>query len=184
MSTATPLSAAASTTPTALSSPPHRTFSSLVQAENDFIGHVAYALYKRDKLKFCDQESQRIGGGPPDPSVVDAFIRSCSIDTRIAAYRVEAERLLEQMTEFVLEDATTKLQEQFQEELVQKLREGKSWWRVIAESVVGSVFVAFVWAAIVVAIQMAKIGPDQVIGDLMGKEIKDKAPTAAPAAPR
>jgi len=33
----------------------HLTYAKLVNDEGDRAGHVAYALYKRDKLKFIDQ---------------------------------------------------------------------------------------------------------------------------------
>ena len=121
----------------------HRTFSALVQDDEDLVGHVAYSLYKRDKLKFCETERVRTAA-PATHQTVDAFIRSCNLDTRISAYRAEAERLLEHMTEYVLEDAIEKVKREHQELLVRKLSESKSWWRSIAENLLGSLVVAIV----------------------------------------
>lgn len=164
----------------------HGTFAALVQDDTDLVGHVAYSLYKSDKLKFCENETARTGV-PVTQDVIDGFIRGSILDTRIAAYRAQAEKLLEQMTEYVLEDAIQEVNKEHQETLVRKLSEGKSWSRAIAENFFGSVVVALVWALIVVMIAANKVGPDKVIGDFLGKEINDRqqparAPAPAPSA--
>ena len=157
-----------SATPSGVGAPAHGIFSALVQDDSDLVGHVAYALYKREKLKFCEAESKRTGNAVTQQSI-DAFILSCNLDTRIASYRSEAERLLEQMTEYVLADAIEQVKDEQREIFVRKLAEGKSWTRSIAENFIGSVVVALVWALVVVVIATNKVGPDRVIGDLMGK---------------
>lgn len=157
----------------------HRTFAALVRDDADLIGHVAYALYKRDKLKFCDAELARTQL-PATQLAIDVFIRGCNLDTRIASYRLEAERLLEQMTEYVLEDAIEKLETQYQERLVRELSSSKPWSRAIVESLVGSVVVALVWALIVVVISTSRVGFDQVLGDVWNKDIKDRPALATP----
>lgn len=160
----------------------HGIFAALVQDDTDLVGHVAYALYKRDKLKFCDEEFGRSGNGPTEVDI-NVFIRACKLDTRIAAYRAEAERLLEQMTEYVLEDAFEKIQEDSQKELIAKLSAGKSWGRAIGEEFVGSVVVALVWAAIVLLVATNQVGFTKVVGDAMGKDIVDKPKITQPATP-
>ena len=162
----------------------HRTFSALVVDDTDLVGHVAYALYKRDKLKFCESEKLR-AGAPLSAQEIDTFIRACNLDTRIAAYRSEAERLLEQMTEYVLEEAIEEVKKENQETLVRKLSEGKSWKRAIAENFIGSVVVALVWAAIVFVVSANKVGSEKVIGDFLGKDISDRQahPPRPPSSP-
>lgn len=167
--------------PSGVATPPaHGTFSALVQDDSDLVGHVAYALYKREKLKFCEAERKRTGTEVTQQAI-DAFILSCNLDTRIASYRSEAERLLEQMTEYVLADAIVQVKAEQQEELLRKLSEGKSWMRAIAENFIGSVVVALVWALIVVIVAANKTGLDKVIGDFMGKDIVDRPVPSASA---
>jgi hypothetical protein len=157
----------------------HRTYAAIVEDEADLIGHVAYALYKRDKLKFCEQEYARTKL-PVTVQAMDVFIRGCNLDTRIASYRLEAERLLEQMTEYVLEDAIEKLERDYQARLVRELSASKPWSRAILESLVGSVAIALVWAMIVVVISTSRVGFDQVLGDVLNKDITDRPTQAAP----
>ena len=38
---------------------PHLTYGTLVKDEGDMVGHVAYALYKRDKLSFIQAIRRR-----------------------------------------------------------------------------------------------------------------------------
>lgn len=140
----------------------HRTYSSLVQGDFDLVGHVAYALYKRDKLKFCDEARAR-SGTPPTSDEIDVFIRTCNIDTRLIGFRSEAERLLESFTEFQIEDVTKEIQRQADEALLEALSRGKSLWRVVGEALLGSVAVAVVWAGIVVIVLLNKYGPSHVI---------------------
>jgi hypothetical protein len=158
----------------------HRTYAALVRDDADLIGHVAYALYKRDKLKFCDQELARTKL-PATQLAIDTFIRGCNLDTRIAAYRFEAERLLEQMTEYVLEDAIEKQESEYQDRLVRELSASKPWSRTILESLVGSVVIALVWALIVVVISTSRVGFDQVLGDVWNKDIRDRPAQTSPS---
>lgn len=158
----------------------HKTYSSLVQGDVDLVGHVAYALYKRDKLKFC-AETLKQTGIEPTSAELDVFIRTCNIDTRLLGFRSEAERLLEAFAEFQLADATEEIQRQADESLLKKLSEGKSLWRVCGEALLGSVAVAAVWAGIVVIILLGKYGPSHMVKVITGTEVtSSQDPLAAP----
>lgn len=181
MSSAAPAGAAAASGGGSSSVPPqpgHGIYAAIVNEENDLVGHVAYALYKRDKLKFCAEELSRTGSQATQ-DVLDTFIRGCKLDTRIASYRTEAEILLEQMTEYVLEDTIQEVRREQEEIYGRKLAEGKSWKRAIAENFVGSVVVALVWAVIVLMVAANKVGIDRVMGDVFDKDIVDR-PKAKP----
>jgi hypothetical protein len=78
------------------------------------------------------------------------------------------------MTELVVDGHVEKLDQEYTQQLIQKLSEGKSWWRAIAENFIGSVVVALVWALIVVVVAASKVGPDRVIGDVFDKNITDR----------
>ena len=99
----------------------HKTYSALVSKGDDLVGHVAYALYKRDKLKFCDEYSLK-HSKPASDAELAAFILAANLTTRIQGYRTEAERLLETMGEYQLEEAIAQLQVDFDEKLLRRLR--------------------------------------------------------------
>lgn len=158
---------------------PHRTYSSLVQGDADLVGLVAYALYKRDKLKFCDQFKAK-NSRSPDDAELSIFIYGSNLDTRLQGYRAEAEKLLETLTEFQLEDAINQLQADFNEKLATKLSEAKSWGRSILEALLGSVVVAVVWAAVVLALYTNKVGWTEILRDIVG--LSSGQAIASPAA--
>jgi hypothetical protein len=165
----------------------HRTFSALVQNDADLVGHVAYALYKRDKLKFSEEFRAR-NSREPLPAEVEIFIVGCNLDTRLQGYRAEAELLLEAMTEYQLDDAIEQVRIDANEELARKLSESKSWGRSIAEALIGSVAVAVMWAALVLILYTNKVGFDRMAKDIMNIDVSGAntppPPSAASAASR
>lgn len=156
----------------------HGTFKALVKDDTDLVGHVAYALYKRDKLKFCEAEAVRTGSRATG-EVIDAFIRSSNIDTRVSAYRAEAEELLEQMTKYVLHDAIEENRREFNDQLAAKLSGAKAVPRVCWEAIIGSLAVAAAWALLLILLYAAKIGPTKAFHDIANIDLK--ADVAAPA---
>jgi len=74
----------------------HRTFSKFVESPDDLSGLIAYALYKADKVAFCDAH--------PDADV-NGFILTANLASNISAYRLKAEIMLEDMTEEALGQA-------------------------------------------------------------------------------
>lgn len=136
----------------------------------DLVGHVAYALYKRDKLKFCDDIVADTGCAP-DADALEAFIRTCNLETRIVGYRVEAERLPEAFTEFQLADISEEMQREHDESLLKKLSEGRSLRRICGEALCGSFAVAGFWAAMVVVVLLNKYGPNHMLRVLTSAEV-------------
>ena len=149
----------------------HTTYSALVQNNADLVGHVAYALYKRDKLKFCESFEVKHSRAASEDEL-SAFIHTCNLEARLNGYRAEAEKLLETMAEFQLEEAVKEIDRQKTEELARKLSESKSWLRSIAEAIVGSIVVALIWGALIFAVYANKFGPDRVFKDVMDDNSK------------
>ena len=115
----------------------HSTYSALVQSDVDMTGHVAYALYKRDKLKFCESfaaSRQRA----PSADELQVFIDSANLSTRISAYRTEAEAALQDFAQEVLEVQLDEQEAAFNARLAGELRppvrsrarSGRTWLRI------------------------------------------------------
>lgn len=69
----------------------HGTYELFTSNPRDMVGHVAYAMYKRDKLAFC-HKTKTDAGRDPTAQEIDAYIRSAHI--RVTAYRNEATTIL------------------------------------------------------------------------------------------
>lgn len=159
----------------------HRTYSALVPNERDLVGHVAYALYKRDKLKFCEEFLAKHGGTPAGAAELSIFIQSANLKTRLQGYRTEAEGLLETMTEYQLEDAIAQIKADADEKLLRKFSEAKSWRRTIAEALLGSFAVANFWAALVFVVYANKVGIERMAKDIWNVDIGGASQPAKPA---
>lgn len=158
----------------------HQTYSALVQSDADIIGLVAYALYKRDKLKFCVHVRSSTGIAPTETEI-NAFISTCNLDTRIQGYRAEAELLLEAMTEYQLDDAIEQIRRDSNDELVRKLSESKSWGRSIAEALIGSVVVAAMWGALLLILYTNKVGFNRAAQEVLNIDVGPAAAASEPS---
>lgn len=156
----------------------HNTYSSLVQADDDLVGHVAYALYKRDKLKFCDDVA-RNQGRAPSADELSIFIRSSNLETRLQGYRTSAEALLGTFTELQLEEVVGKIEADADQRLLRELRASKSWVRVIQEGLVVSIVVALVWTVLVAALYAARIGPQKMLSEVFGVRTETLSPESS-----
>lgn len=148
----------------------HRTYAELVTADDDLIGHVAYALYKRDKLKFCDSVEKKHNRAATEDELA-IFIQSANLDTRLQGYKTQAESLLERLGEYQLEEALKTMRSEFDGELNRRLSESKSWRRVAAEALFGSIVTALMWAGIVLVGYTSRVGPSQMMNHVFGINI-------------
>jgi predicted nucleic-acid-binding protein len=151
----------------------HATYTSLVHADEDMIGHVAYALYKRDKLKFCDSIVAK-HRRPASSTEVDAFIHTSNLPTRVDAYRAEAEQLLERFSEAMLDFTLSKLQQEIDRELIRQLKEAKSMPRAITENLIANMLAIAITALFVLIIYASRIGLIPLIADVFGYDVKEK----------
>lgn len=67
-------------------------YSKLVRNEDDFVGHIAYAMYKAEKVAFIEKFKDEHGGQEPTETDLKPFNDMTSTDVRLASYMVSAER--------------------------------------------------------------------------------------------
>lgn len=150
---------------------PHVTYGTLVKDEGDMVGHVAYALYKRDKLSFIQAVRDEKGRAPTDEEVW-AFIVSSNLGLRIDAYRSEAEQALQVLSGELLQGAAEELGRQYQQELTQQLQKAKSFFRAVAESLLANLLAVAVIALVAVVLYGTRIGFVGLAADVFGYEVK------------
>lgn len=155
-------------------------YKALVQNENDLVGLVAYALYKRDKIQFIRTIHGEVGR-PPNQDQLDCFTIAALLDSQIAALRTQSEKLLETFTEAMLEEAAEGIVAEYQSELTAELRKSKSWTRAAAENLIGNLLAFAVMALVALIIYGSKVGVVRMLGDAFGYEVSEKA-EAGPAA--
>lgn len=152
---------------------PHLTYRTLVKDEGDMVGHVAYALYKRDKLSFVEAIRAEKGREPTEEEVW-AFIVSSNLGLRIDAYRSEAEQALQTLSGELLQGASDELGRQYQQELNRQLLKAKSSLRAVAESLFANLLAVAVIALVAVVLYGTRIGFVNLAADVFGYEVSTR----------
>lgn len=151
----------------------HLTYASLVGGDNDMVGHVAYALYKRDKLAFIEKMNADMDRNPTDEEL-SAFIMASNLQLRTDAYRSEAEQALQVFSQEVLSEAMSELERKYEKDLAVELSKSRSWLRAIAENLVANLLAVGVLALIAVAVYGTRIGFVNLAADVFGYELVPK----------
>lgn len=160
----------------------HSTYAALVKADADMTGHVAYALYKRDKLKFCEAYNTA-HSRQPSTEALDVFIQSTNLPTRLAAYRSEAEEALEGFAQEVLDVTLEKERAAMNQQLIAELKAARSFGRAVWENLVANILALAVGALIVAIIYGTRIGFVPMIADMFGYDVKEKPIASSSSAP-
>ena len=117
----------------------------LVEDDHDFLGQVAYSIYKRRKREFVVRKKAEMNlDNVPDEIVAD-FVRG-QTDYTLDLYRDEARKLsrefLDASYEAELTEAVQYLDTQYREKYEQLAKELRphSWWYGVLQSFVASFF--------------------------------------------
>ena len=155
----------------------HNAFGDIVKQDQDFIGHVAYSLYKDKKVKWIKDYKENKGSFPTVDEIHDFFTAFHSSEASIKKFREDAERML---NEYFLHSYAAELdtykEEVKNEAIIQKIH--KPWLVSIRESVLASLISA---ALIAVGSTMYWLNFERtnmekklVSMDAMQKELLDK----------
>lgn len=152
----------------------HKTFTHYVKNKNDLVGFVAYSIYKQHKISFLSREFASTGN-PASQDKVDAFCSSYGNPEQVNLLRERAEKLIKDLNQVLLDDSIRKVQEDYEVLLVQKLKEGASWPKSIAQSIVGNVMTALFVGAVIFGGSIVAKGFWPTVGDWTGMDIKERA---------
>ncbi len=110
-------------------------FSKLVQNDNDMIGHIAYSLYKAEKVRFISEykEENKVDIVPDE--VVQGFAVGRESQTCLDHYRGMAESILQDfmggsfddMSEQVISEVTERLTKHIDDNVTPDLPKKESW---------------------------------------------------------
>lgn len=152
----------------------HKTFTHYVQNKNDLVGFVAYSIYKQHKISFLAREFAATGEAASQEKI-DAFCSSYGNPEQVNLLRERAEKLIKDLNQVLLNDTIGKVQADYEVLLVEKLKEGSSWPKSIAQSVLGNVVTALFVGAVIFGGSIVAKGFWPTVGDWTGMEIKPKS---------
>ena len=115
---------------------------------NDIVGHIAYSLYKEDKVQFIDKFKQENGREPKESELKPFHDTSC-LDGSIQRYKESALLLMQSFFNETLAESTSQIESDYKEHLKQILLPLKTkWWEAILQSFLGALFFAIFLAAV------------------------------------
>ena len=142
----------------------NRAYEQLVSGDDDLIGLIAYALYKKDKRDFY-LGWQEQHGSAPQADHVRAFTATVLTLGQQLRYRTAARDMIDAYAKTVA-DAEKPLIEKGAvtdrfEEAARKVEESVRWYRQIPAGIVAGLVFAAVLVAVVAALSYADVGPMQ-----------------------
>lgn len=128
-------------------------YSNIVKDDDDIIGLVAYALYKKHKIEFFKEIRKSNGDKEPSVDEITTFIKGASTESQINSYRDQAGRILmdvvANVTEEQIKQASDEMLQNYEAKISEAVKkETPSDWKTIGLNVVGT----FLFSAIVTAI--------------------------------
>ncbi|OVE48555.1 hypothetical protein [Chromobacterium violaceum] len=153
----------------------HATYTDLVKSDDDLIGHVAYSLYKSEKLTWLQTFEDKHQRAATDDEVETYF--HPSVPAKIEEYR---EKAVEVMNAYIYEEFKTDLaryRQQLKDDVLLKAIK-KGFWRTAAENVVTGSLQAGLAIFISTMVWIYSLTPDNAISharENIGKTLQ-KAP--------
>lgn len=132
-------------------------YSKLVESETDIIGHIAYSLYKTDKIDFIN-EFKRNNEKDPEEEDFNLFHLTLGGEGQLERYKMEANLILQNFCNNTLETTIKEIEKIKEANIRSSLKEivhelnPKTWKSIlsnIAYSFVGAFLLAILGAAFV-----------------------------------
>lgn len=131
-------------------------YSRLVENEFDVVGHIAYSIYKKQKIEYIEKQKE-LGQEPTDSDLIP-FNTLSSSNTSIETYRMKAELIVQGMIDNVMEEAIADIEEQAVKKQANILSEiikpfEPKFWHNVGAGIVSALIFAGLIAIITIIIQ-------------------------------
>ena len=111
-------------------------YSKLVKDDGDMVGHIAYSLYKAEKVQYIKEQKEAMEVDTLPEKVVHEFTAGRDNQTSLDHYRGMAETILQgfiggsfdDMSEQVIDEVTNRLTQHMDANITPLLPKKESWW--------------------------------------------------------
>lgn len=154
-------------------------YEKIVNEENDFIGKIAYSIYKEDKINFINSFYSTNDRNPTQDEL-KWFHEISSTDSSIERYRLQAENLLQQFLDNTLSEALNDATDEIRSNQILLIRDEVSkikpagFWTGVLQNVMATIALTGILALIVLIINFTTEGFWQTIGNLFNYNITPK----------
>ena len=158
--------------------------SKLVQSEGDMVGHIAYSLYKAEKVRYIKEQKESMKVDVLPEEIVQEFASGRDNQTSLDHYRGMAENILQRfiggsfddMSGQVIDEVTNRLTQHMDNSILPMLPEKESrwskFWNGVFQSIAGAVvlsFIVWLFANVMGSISLGNVTISYKDGDSTGQ---------------
>ncbi len=147
-------------------------YSKLVQSEGDMVGHIAYSLYKAEKVRYIKEQKESMKVDVLPEEIVQEFASGRDNQTSLDHYRGMAETILQRfiggsfddMSGQVIDEVTNRLTQHMDHSVLPLLPKKESgwsrFWNGVIQSIAGAValsLIVWLFANVVGSISLGNI---------------------------
>ncbi|MCK0506346.1 hypothetical protein [Aromatoleum anaerobium] len=154
-------------------------FDKLVQDDGDFVGMVAYTVYKRQKvewLKRFEQDHFRI---PNDDEVEAGFSRFSNMQSQLDGYREQALDLLDNFLDFALAEQIEEARNEIRDDAIVKAVK-TPFWTGVGHNLAAGFAASFITLAGAGLVWVASKGPENLFREALQNYLNGSARETGP----
>lgn len=126
-------------------------YEELVTDRNDILGHIAYSIYKQDKIDFIKSKNQ--SGIEFGDEVIQSFHEISSSDSSIESYKMKAEIVMQAFFQNTISEISIDMEEKLKDNHIGLLKETiRPLTSGFLKNVFAGLISAFIFALILAAI--------------------------------
>lgn len=157
-------------------------FDELVGDERDFVGIVAYTIYKRQKVEWLKRFEEEHERPATDDEVAAGFAKFSNLPSQISSYREQAIELVDNFLDVALGETIEEIREEMLKNAV-VLAVKKPFRVAVWENLVAGIFASILTLGASGLIWVAAKGPENLWREALRHFVEQQAaPTPAPAA--
>lgn len=152
-------------------------YGKLVESKNDIIGHIAYSIYKKDKIDYIKAKKQELDEISDED--LKPFHEISSSESSIKSYRIKAEIFMQAFFENTFQEMKEDIESQTIENQTDILRDiitplTPSFWTTLKNNVLAGLSITAIIALLVLVINFTTDGFWDTVGKMFDLEIKPK----------
>lgn len=152
-------------------------YEKLVESKNDIIGHIAYSIYKEDKIDYIKGKKQELDEISDED--LKPFHEISSSESSIESYRIKAEIFMQAFFENTFQEMKEDIESQTIENQTDILKDiitplTPSFWTTLKNNVLAGLTITAIIALLVLVINFTTNGFWDTIGKMFDLEIKPK----------
>lgn len=164
-------------------------YARLVRSEEDVVGHIAYSLYKADKIAFIEKYKSENGGQDPTGEKLKEYQDYCGMESHLEWYRMQAVEVMKGFMDDTMKETLNQLEADFNRNHLEQLAsvvepmKPAGFAKQFGNGVLQSILGAFFFAIIVAAFQFIKsyTPKDDILSIPENREVPSEPPATLPA---